>query len=112
VVGPQVRCSFHFEPASARLPAQASAVIEEILFLSGGRSGLRLSITGYAGDEDGPGRLELAQARADAVMRRLVETPGLDYRAVQSLGQSIGTDAGSGPRGRRVVLTIEDEPGP
>lgn len=114
VVGDKVICTFHFTERSASLPRQAASVIEEALFLSAGRKDLRLYVDGHADAGEGEG-LELSQARADAVMRRLVEGRDLNYSAMVATGLGSkrparqGVDAPDPAQNRRVVLMIESK---
>lgn len=108
--GDKVVCTFHFAPGSAELPKQAKAAVEEALFLSEGRKDLRLIVDGHAARSEGEAALELSQARADAVMRRLVEGGGFDYSAVVATGLGDSRPAAEEARSRRAVLMIESRP--
>jgi flagellar motor protein MotB len=84
-------------------------VIEEARFLSSGRHGLRLFVDGHADASEAQG-LELSQARADAVLRNLVEGRSLDFDAMVATGMGTRRPAGQGATSnRRVVLFIESQ---
>jgi outer membrane protein OmpA-like peptidoglycan-associated protein len=109
VVGGKVVCTFHFAEGSAELPKQSASVIQEALFLSEGGKGLGLNVAGHSAAGEAGG-IELSQARADAVMRRLVEGRGLNYGSVQATGLGASgavTDDAHRAADRRAVLTIE-----
>jgi outer membrane protein OmpA-like peptidoglycan-associated protein len=108
VVGSKVICTFHFAEGSAVLPQQAKRVIEEALFLSSGKKGLRLFVDGFADLSEG-NTMELSQARADAVMRRLVEGRDLPYEAMMATGMGAKRQAVLQALNRRVELMIEDQ---
>jgi outer membrane protein OmpA-like peptidoglycan-associated protein len=109
VVGGKVVCTFHFAEGSSKLPEQSRSVIEEARFLSSGRHGLRLFVDGHADASEAQG-MELSQARADAVLRDLVEGRSLDFDAMVATGLGARRPAGQGAASnRRVVLFIESQ---
>lgn len=103
VQGVKVVCDFRFEPGSHRLAPQARAALEEALFLAAGVQGLRIQVTGHAAEGEGPDALDLSQARADAVLRLLVESQGLDPSELQAKGLGPG-------RGPHAELSIDLAP--
>jgi flagellar hook assembly protein FlgD len=105
IVAGEVLCHFEFEPASSRLGPEARVIFEEAAFLSAGQGSLRLRVDGFAA-EDEPEPRALSQARADAVLRRLVEGGGFNYRDIEAVGHG----AIRGPGARSVKLSISRRP--
>ena len=71
-----MRCTLYFGEGEAWLNRQAERMLAQALASAGHLRFRRITLAGYA--EPGPGAAALAQARADEVLRRLVDQGGLE----------------------------------
>jgi hypothetical protein len=94
----EVRCVLYFADGSARLGAQAERALVEALAAAGRAGDRRVAVIGFA--EPWDGGATRAQARADAVLRRLVDQGRLSLRDATVEGQSQAGRAG------RVELSV------